>query len=90
MLKAALPVCAPEMIEIFGEKAHVSADFKLRKPDPAIYRSICAQYGYAPEETAFVDDKTENVRGAEEAGLTGHIYTDVDAFRSFLSRHGLV
>ncbi|MCK7610724.1 HAD family hydrolase [Roseibium sediminicola] len=90
MLKAALPVCAPETIEIFGEKAHVSAEFKLRKPDPAIYRSICAHYGYAPEETAFVDDKAENVRGAEEAGLTGHVYTDVVAFRSFLSLHGLV
>jgi len=90
MLKAALPVCAPEMIEIFGEKAHVSAEFKLRKPDPAIYRSICAHYGYASSEAAFVDDKEENVAGAEDAGLTGHVYTGVEAFRSFLARHGLV
>lgn len=89
MLKAALPVCAPEMVEIFGDKAHVSAEFGLRKPDPDIYRRICERYGHAPGDSAFVDDKAENVTGAEEAGLTGHVYTGVDAFRSFLTRHGL-
>jgi len=90
MLKAALPVCAPEMIEIFGDKAHVSADFKLRKPDPDIYRRICWRYGYAPQASAFVDDKAENVIGAEEAGLFGHVYETVDGFRGFLARHGLI
>lgn len=90
MLKAALPVCAPEMIEIFGEKAHVSAEFGLRKPAPDIYRRLCARYGHAPEESAFVDDKPENVIGAEQAGLTGHVYTTVDSFRAFLARHDLI
>ncbi|WP_269583594.1 HAD family hydrolase [Roseibium sp. Sym1] len=90
MLKAALPVCAPEMIEIFGSKAHVSAEFKVRKPDPLIYRRICSRYGHRPNESAFVDDKAENVRGAEEAGLTGHVYTSAGAFEAFLKQYGLI
>lgn len=90
MLKAALPVCAPDVIEIFGDKAHVSAEFLLRKPDPAIYRAVCDAYGYAPDESAFVDDKLENVLGAEKAGLTWHLYEDVAGFRSFLADHSLI
>jgi len=90
MLKAALPVCAPEMVEIFGEKAHVSAEFKVRKPDPLIYLRICERYGYEPAESAFVDDKAANVTGAEQAGLAGHVYASVDGFRSFLEDRDLI
>ncbi len=90
MLKAALPVCAPEMIGIFGEKAHVSAEFKVRKPDPLIYKRICAKYGYAPRNSAFVDDKAENVAGAEAAGLSGHVYSTCEELQSYLVRNKLV
>jgi putative hydrolase of the HAD superfamily len=90
MLKASLPVCAPEMIEIFGEKAHVSAEFKVRKPDPAIYRLICEKYGYPTSASAFIDDRAENVAGAEKAGLYGHVYTDFENFRSYLKKHDLL
>ncbi|GAB4525958.1 MAG: HAD family phosphatase [Roseibium sp.] len=90
MLKASLPVCAPEVIEMFGEKAHVSAEFGVRKPDPLVYERICSRYGHAPAESAFVDDKAENVEGAGRAGLTGHLYTGPDRFRDFLDLHGLL
>ncbi|MEM9633901.1 MAG: HAD family phosphatase [Pseudomonadota bacterium] len=90
MLKATLHVCAPEMIEIFGEKAHVSAEFKVRKPDPAVYRLICEKYGYLTSASAFIDDRAENVAGAEAAGLSGHVYTDFESFRSYLKNNDLL
>ena len=90
MLKAALPVCAPEMVEIFGDKAHVSAEFKFRKPDPLVYRLICEKYGHRPDQSAFVDDKAENVTGAEEAGLSGHVYTSVEGLRTYLLQNKLI
>lgn len=90
MLKACLPVCAPETVEIFGEKAHVSAEFGARKPDPAVYRLICERYGVTPQESAFVDDKAENVEGAEKAGLIGHLFTNGSGLKTFLETHGLV
>ncbi|TYC67684.1 HAD family phosphatase [Stappia sp. BW2] len=84
LLKDALPVCAPETIEIFGEKAHVSAEFGARKPDPLVYERICSRYGYHPEVSAFVDDREENVEGAQSAGLTGHHYKTADGLETFL------
>jgi len=90
MLKAALPICAPEMIELFGDKAHVSAEFKARKPDGHVYRSICRRYGHAPENCAFVDDKAENVEAAAEIGLSAHHFTSAKALEEFLKSHRLI
>ena len=84
LLKDALPVCAPETVEIFGEKAHVSAEFGARKPDPLVYERICGRYGYSPEESAFVDDRAENIEGAQSVGLKGHHYVTVDGLETFL------
>lgn len=90
LLKSALPICAPEAVDIFGEKAHVSAEFKARKPDLEVYRRVCAHYGYEPDVCAFVDDREENVLGAQQAGLIGHTYTSEENFRHFLSDHELL
>ncbi|MGX1498347.1 HAD superfamily hydrolase (TIGR01509 family) [Labrenzia sp. MBR-25] len=90
LLKEALPVCAPETVEIFGEKAHVSAEFGVRKPDPLIYERVCSRYGYRPEESAFVDDREENVEGALSAGLTGHLYETAEGLETFLRAYRLI
>jgi glucose-1-phosphatase len=90
LLKSALPICAPEAVEIFGEKAHVSAEFIARKPDLIVYQRICEQYGYEPKHCAFVDDREENILGAEQAGLTGHTYTSLANFQKFLLEHSLL
>ena len=81
MLKQALPVCAPEMLDIFGEKAHVSAEFGARKPDPAVFLRLCERYGHDPRQTFFVDDRPENIEGAEAAGLFAHLYETPDGLR---------
>jgi putative hydrolase of the HAD superfamily len=90
LLKDALPVCAPETIEIFGEKAHVSAEFGARKPDSLVYERICSRYGYSPDESAFVDDREENVEGAQSAGLTGHLYETAEGLETFLRANRLI
>ncbi|MBA5778377.1 HAD family phosphatase [Stappia sp. F7233] len=90
MLKEALPFCAPEAIEIFGESAHVSAEFGARKPDVACYLRICERYGHKPSETLFIDDSQTNVRGAEAAGLQAHLYTDAGSLKSALHSCGIL
>ncbi|NBN64441.1 HAD-IA family hydrolase [Pannonibacter tanglangensis] len=84
LLKAALPVCAPEAVEIFGEKSHVSAEFGARKPDPDVFLRICARYGHDPRRTFFIDDRPENIEGAEAAGLIAHLYETPDGLRRAL------
>lgn len=39
------------------------------KPDPRMYRDALQKMGLPPEETVFIDDGTDNLRGAQEAGI---------------------
>lgn len=90
MLKEALPHCAPEAIDIFGEMAHVSAEFGARKPEPEVYLRVCERYGHAPKETLFIDDSEKNIEGAAAAGMQVHHYTDAGLLKAALQDLGLL
>ncbi len=49
----------------------------LRKPDPAVFRSVAERLGVAPQECVFVDDLAVNVRGAVTAGMVGVVHRDL-------------
>ncbi len=51
--------------------AFYSNELHLAKPDAAIYRLVLEQTGFAPEETLYIDDLTQNVAAAEGVGLKG-------------------
>ncbi|MGB6129318.1 MAG: HAD family phosphatase [Psychrilyobacter sp.] len=54
----------------------VSAYVKHLKPEKAIYETLLSDYFLNPEETIFIDDKLENIRSAEELGISGiHLKT---------------
>lgn len=61
-----------------------SCELGIVKPDPAIYALTCERLGLPPQECLFIDDKPENVRGAEEAGLAALRFTGIDRLRSDL------
>ncbi|WP_254605165.1 HAD family hydrolase [Sphingomonas bacterium] len=67
----------------------VSGDEKLVKPDLAIYRLALERFGVAAATAVFVDDRADNVAGAEAAGMTGIVFTDAAALRSSLRGLGL-
>ena len=80
----------PQLRPIFGKRIFVSAEFRARKPDPEAYRRCLSRLGAAPEATLFVDDSAKNVAGAERAGLSGHVYADVETLAAALRREGLL
>lgn len=47
----------------------VSAEERLMKPDPAIFRLLCDRFDLEPEECIFVDDNEDNCIGAEVADM---------------------
>jgi HAD superfamily hydrolase (TIGR01509 family) len=47
----------------------ISAEVRLGKPDPRIYRLAVARLSVAPRETVFIDDVLENVLSARAVGL---------------------
>lgn len=67
----------------------VSAFVRLMKPDPRIYRLLTDEYGLDPAECLFVDDNADNVRGAEVAGMQGHVFTTPEALEADLRARGL-
>ena len=52
----------------------VSAEWKLLKPDPAIYLTFCLHFGLIPAQCLFVDNEESNVYGAQRAGMYGEVF----------------
>jgi putative hydrolase of the HAD superfamily len=59
------------------------------KPDPAIYHHAVEGLGMPAEEILFVDDRAENVAGAEAIGMQAIQYTDHASFVSTMRARGL-
>ncbi|GAA2162684.1 HAD family hydrolase [Actinomadura napierensis] len=62
-----------------------SADLRLAKPDPAIYRHVAGRLGAAPADLTFVDDRPANVEAARAAGLRAFLFTGADRLRRDLA-----
>ena len=67
-----------------------SCELGIVKPDPAIYTWTCAQLGVSPAEALFIDDKVENVRAAEDAGLHAIQFRSVEQLRRELATRQLL
>lgn len=59
---------------------HVTLSCELRsiKPEPEIYEECLAALDTVPARTVFLDDRIENVRGAELLGIRGVHFTSRD------------
>ncbi|MES2409276.1 MAG: HAD family phosphatase [Patescibacteria group bacterium] len=73
----------PEFKELF-DKIVISSEVKMLKPDPEIYLYTLDFIDSKPEESIFVDDNEVNVKAAEDLGIQGYEYTNVDSFVSYL------
>lgn len=67
----------------------VSGTEKLVKPDPAIYRLALERFGLAADEALFIDDRDDNIAGAESVGIAGHVFRDAATTRLWLREQGL-
>jgi putative hydrolase of the HAD superfamily len=61
---------------------HITFSYEVRlvKPEPAIYREAIDAVGVRPEEAVFLDDRLENVRGAEAVGLRAVLFESAETF----------
>jgi FMN phosphatase YigB (HAD superfamily) len=67
------------------EKCWVSSDLREMKPSPLVYRALIVSHRIKPEETVFIDDKVENVVGANNEGIGGIPFDNAENLKSFLS-----
>jgi HAD superfamily hydrolase (TIGR01509 family) len=47
----------------------ISGDVGLAKPDKKIYELAIKKFNLVPENSLFIDDKIENIKGAESVGI---------------------
>ena len=52
----------------------MSAPIGIVKPSYEIFDHICKKYDINPSEAIFVDDRTDNIEGAEAYGIKGYVF----------------
>jgi putative hydrolase of the HAD superfamily len=82
-------------LEKFGVRALVNVALSscylgLRKPDLVIYKRALDILGRPPERILFIDDREENVAGAEAVGMKGIRFEGAEALRSELAKLGVI
>lgn len=66
------------------ERVFVSGELLLVKPDAAIFQHALDALGVDAAHAVFIDNKAENVAGAQALGITGHVFTGAGDLRAFL------
>ena len=67
----------------------VSGHEGVIKPDPAIYRLLCARYAVAPDRCVFIDDNPRNVEGARSVGMHALHFASAERLRGDLEALGV-
>jgi epoxide hydrolase-like predicted phosphatase len=76
----------PEALQGLFDEVIISGEVGLHKPQPEIYRLAADRLRVEPGRCVFVDDLRENVRGAEEVGMTAILHRDPEATVAELER----
>lgn len=65
-------------------------DVGIAKPDAGAFEAAAASLQMPPGELLFIDDRADNVAGAEAVGMTGHQFVGVPSLRGALESHGFL
>lgn len=66
-----------------------SHSLKMAKPEPEIYAHAAKGLGVPPQTVLFIDDREENIRGAQAAGMVGILYATHAKFLDDMRAMGL-
>lgn len=79
-----------EFLELF-EEIVVSGEEGVMKPDPEIWEILeeVTRHVGGLSDAVFIDDTSENVMSAEQAGIDALLFTDADTLRDELLLRGL-
>ncbi len=65
-----------------------SAELGVAKPDPEVFRHVCASLGREPGQCLFVDDSAGHAAAAAAVGLRAHHFRSVTGLEDFLAHRG--
>ena len=90
LLRDHFEAICPTLAPLFAGRVFCSAQFRLRKPEPEVFRQCVARLGAPPGDTLFFDDKPDNAKGARRAGLMAHTYRSPAGLCAHLADHHLL
>lgn len=64
----------------------ISHEVGVIKPEPEIYKLLFERYGLVPEECVFIDDRADNIAAAEDMGMSGIVFEDIEQVKKELER----
>ena len=67
----------------------LSYQVQASKPDPVIYRHAIERTGCDVAECLFVDDRADNIAGAEAVGLRSHLFCGIEGLTPWLQSCGV-
>ncbi len=68
----------------------VSYKMGIIKPDKEIYVKVLSKFGLPAHKTLFIDDKEENVKGAQDVGLNSIHFSETNAVIKELGEYGIL
>jgi glucose-1-phosphatase len=80
-------ILATEKIDVVFDTLVISAEVGIVKPDPRIYQYALDQLDVLPEESVFVDDFSENIKGARDVGMKAVHFLDPQIATAELKAH---
>ncbi len=72
------------------DRAFVSGQLRMLKPEPGIYAAVEEGTGHPPERLLFADDRPENVAAAAARGWRVHLFDGPGGFAARLVAEGLL
>lgn len=73
-----------------ADRAYVSGQMAVTKPDPAIYALVEADCGLPPTALLFADDRADNIAAAAARGWRTHLFAGPEAWARRLVDEGLL
>ncbi len=68
----------------------LSAEVRLVKPDPRIFKHFCERFALRPEQIVYIDDLQHNVEAADTIGMHAIRFSDPAKLREELVQLGLL
>lgn len=72
------------------DRAYISGQMGVIKPDAEIYRRVEEECGVAPGALLFTDDRADNIATARARGWQTHLFDGPEGFRARLVAEGLL
>lgn len=73
-------------IALAADKIYLSQEMGMRKPDVEIYQKLLEEEDFSASEAVFFDDNADNIKGAQQLGITSILVTGKDTVPGYFAK----